>query len=203
MRGSKRLRGKTWELTVTIGRDKDGKPIREYKYIPPVNGKALGVRAADEELAKFVAEVSGRLIADGNNLTVGQYLDKWLTEYVNRKLKPDTQTDYAMVCRLYLDSISHIKLKQLRPLDVQTAINKVEDGVSIFAARKAHRTLKAALSMAVQWELIPTNPAWKISAPTKPEVEQSVLSSLGISFFLAEADKLSAPYPTQIGRAHV
>lgn len=196
MRGYKYLRGKSWQLMVYVGRSKEGKPIRETKTLPPVNGKPLGVRAADVELANFVAEVSGRLNTDPNKMTVGQYLDKWLTEYVNRKLKPDTQTDYAMVCRLYLDKLSHIKLKQLRPLDIQKAINRVEDEVSVFAARKAHRTLKAALSMAVQWELIPTNPAWKISAPTKPEVEQSVLSSLGISYFLAEADKLSAPYPT-------
>ena len=196
MRGSKRLRGLTWEFTVTIGRDKDGKPIREYGSAPPVNGKALGVRAADAELAKFVAEVSGRLITDGNNLTVGQYLDRWMTEYVERKRKPDTIKDYKMVCRLYLDDISHIKLRQLRPLDIQKAINKVEDEVSAFTARKTHRTLKAALSMAVQWELISVNPAQKISAPTKPEVEQSVLSSEGIAYFLAEADNLSAPYPT-------
>lgn len=196
MRGSKRLRGKTWELTVVLGRDREGKPIREYRYLPPVNGKPLGRREADEELAKFVAEVSGRLVTDNNNMTVGQFLNKWLTEYVNRKRKPDTKTDYAMVCRLYLDSIGHIKLKQLRPLDVQTAINKVEDEVSAFAARKAHRTLKAALNMAVQWELIPTNPANKIAAPAKPEVEQSVMSSIGIPYFLAEADKLPPPYPT-------
>lgn len=199
MRGSKRLRGKTWELTVVLGRDREGKPIREYRYLPPVNGKPLGRREADIELVKFVADMSGKVVVDvdANNMTLGQFLDRWLSEYVIRRRKEDTYTDYEMVCRLYLDSISHIKLKQLRPLDIQKAVNKVEDEVSAFAARKAHRTLRAALSIAVQWELIATNPAKKISSPEEPEVEQSVMSSLGISYFLDEAQKqFSEPYPT-------
>ena len=194
MRGSKELRGKSWLLTVYVGRDKEGKPIRERKTLPPINGKPLGVRAADAELVRFVAEVSGRTITESTNLTVGQFLDKWLKEYVNRELKPDTQTDYAMVCRLYLGNIKKIRLKKLKPLDIKTVVNGVQDEVSTFAAIKTFRTLRAALSMAVQWELIGTNPAMKIKAPTKPEVEQAVLSSEGIKVFLQEANKLRTPY---------
>jgi integrase len=126
-------------------------------------------RAADEALEKFLGEKQqNRFVAPGRQ-TVAEYLAEWLTEHADRNLSPKTADRYRELLEKYvMPRIGPVLLKDLDPGQLEKLYANLRDNGSLRegggqlspkTVRHIHGTLHAALSKAVRWKRITTNPA--------------------------------------------
>src|SRR5215217_6235190 len=91
---------------------KDGRVVREYE----VNGRTPYIYGRDEgEVANRVAEAVKHRDAgiDSENMTVGGYLDKWLTA-IKDTIRVGTWKQYEMIVRLHIKpTLGSTKLDKL------------------------------------------------------------------------------------------
>ena len=135
---------------------------------------------ADEAMAKVLAELGAGIWADDQGITVGQWLDHWLSEFSEhvtaRSRSTKTLALYrANVVNFWQPQLGHLRLRDLRRAHIDRALRLLArpqttgrlpgNSGSYSAQRSAstidgyRRTLRAALSVAVRRELISYNPA--------------------------------------------
>ena len=156
----------TWEARVTLGTDpKTGKLISKSVYARTQKecrekmkallgidgGQAATPPAAPKEPPKPRPE---------DVITVGQWLDTWLKEYL-ADVKPNTALQYESVVRLHLKpAFGDVLLKDLRTPMIQKFYNKMrDDGVSPKYIKNIHGILHRALDMAMRVEYLTKNPS--------------------------------------------
>ena len=135
-------------------------PKRRY-----VSGKTR--REVEEKLTKAKAERDGGLVFDAGNLTMGEYLDRWLSDSVRDAVKQSTFENYEYVVRRHLrPSLGRTKLKVLAPAQVQGLYRaKLDSGLSARTYQLIHTVLRKALKQAVRWELVPRNVTDAVTTP--------------------------------------
>lgn len=156
----------TWEARVTLGTDpKTGKLISKSVYARTQKecrekmkallgidgGQAATPPAAPKEPPKPKPE---------DVITVGQWLDTWLKEYL-ADVKPNTALQYESVVRLHLKpAFGDVLLKDLRTPMIQKFYNKMrDDEVSPKYIKNIHGILHRALDMAMRVEYLTKNPS--------------------------------------------
>jgi hypothetical protein len=100
------------------------------------------------------------LVFDAGNLSVGEYLDRWL-EGIRGTIGERTRERHESIIRLHIKpAIGRTKLATLNPLQVQSLYRaKSLSGVlAPGSVKRIHTTLHKALKQAVRWQMIPRNP---------------------------------------------
>ena len=94
------------------------------------------------------------------------FLERWHRD-ARKRLRPQTWEMYGSVLRSHIIPwCGRIPLGKLRPDDVEAMITGVMDaGLSPQRAKHAHVVLRAALSDAVRWKLVPENVAKAVKSP--------------------------------------
>src|SRR5215216_1277098 len=101
----------------SITRRKDGRWMGRYTVYTvdgPKQRAIYGKTRAEvaERLAKVIADRDGGLVFDAGNLTVGDYLERWLETSVKGNVRPRTLDNYRMHVRLHIiPSLGRVKLK--------------------------------------------------------------------------------------------
>src|SRR5947208_2373621 len=105
------------------------------------------------------------------DLSVGRYLDQWLT-HVRGRVRGTTYRGYESLVRLYaVPHIGEVGLSALHPLQVQQMYAELLEQPSQFGTLSAktvgnlHRVLRQAFHQAVRWQLIASNPAEAAQPP--------------------------------------
>src|ERR671917_860094 len=103
----------------SISRRKNGGWIAQYA-VHTAEGrkrKTLYGKSRQEvatKLAKALSDREGGLLFDAGSLTVGEYLDRWLTDSVEDTVRPTTHQGYERICRLHIKpSLGRVRLKDL------------------------------------------------------------------------------------------
>jgi len=156
----------SWRYTLEYGRDSTGRRMQTSKAGFPTKG------AAQQSLQEVVRTL---LVDVGvHSITVGEYLDTWLTG--KHALKPKTISLYRDMANNYLiPHLGDIKLLELRAphLDrMYAAITMGKRGrpLSPSTIRRVHAVLRSALNTAVKRRLIPYSPAEHIElSPENPK----------------------------------
>ena len=150
------------------------------------------------ELAKALSDREGGLVFDAGNLTLGDYLNRWLNDSVRDSVKQRTLQNYECVVRRHLaPALGRIKLKALTPVHVQGLYrSKLDSGLSAETVRLIHNTLHKALKQAVRWSLVPRNVTEAVQAPrpTKKEIQPLTLDQTRALLEEAHGDRLEALY---------
>jgi integrase len=145
-----------------------------------------------QEVARRLADVQraahqGRLVAP-SRLTVGAFLTMWLDAH-SARLGPATRAGYEDVIRQHITpTLGSMRLQALRPLHVvawQTA--RREAGVSPQRVATALKVLRTALTSAVRWDIVPTNPTAGVERPRVPRPERLVWTEEEAGRFVAHA----------------
>ena len=129
MAGSYKKRGKnSYELRVSGGTGPDGKRRRYIKTV-----KAKNDREAEKLLALFVAEVEKGEYIEPSRLTLEEFSQRWLRDYVDKKLAPITQRTYRdKLEKRILPALGHLTLEQIKPLHLLDFFaNLEEDGMRL------------------------------------------------------------------------
>ena len=137
-----------WRLRVYVGDDPStGKPIQRSRN---VRG---GVRVAERELSKFIAELERGEASTGPALrqTVGELLDTWL-EFITPQRSPTSIRGYRDKVNRWKRAIGAMPVSKLTPKDLDLLYARwLAEGLSPTTVRHLHRVLAVALKQAQRW----------------------------------------------------
>ena len=123
---------------------------------------------ANSQLKQWVHEVDTSQYTNRGKLTVGQYINYYLNEYVpTRNVAPATIVNYRHVLLNNTKEIADIPLQDIKP-DVITKFfaTKERMGKGKTLIKQLHTVLKAVFNVAVDEDRIPKNPFRKTTVKT-------------------------------------
>ena len=143
-------------------------------------------REVDERLTKAKANRDDGLVFDADNLTLGNYLDRWINDSVRDTVRQRTWERYEQIVRVHIKpALGRVKLKNITPTHARALYReKLDTGLAPRTVNYIHTTLSKALKDAVADGLITRNPASSVKAPRPKKKEISPLSSEQAKAFL-------------------
>ncbi len=137
-----------WCCVVDLGRA-DGKRKRKTIY-----GRTR--KEVAEKLKAVLRDQQQGLPIAVERQTVGQFLDRWLTEVARPTLRDSTYASYRSKIALYLlPTLGATQLLALTPQHVQAMMTAMrERGLSPRSVQYARAILRKALNQALKWGLV-------------------------------------------------
>jgi len=176
-----------WAGTLTVGHSETGKPKRRSVY---------GRTRADvaKRLAELQGEAAAGTLVDPAQITVGDFLERWLDDTVKSSRRMTTFYTYRTFIRKHLKPrIGGVRLQRLQPIHVQSLFAMMErEGVGARTRQAAFATLRRALADAVRLKLLGTNPAAAVDRPRAPRPSFKPLTFEQVETLLGEARKMDA-----------
>jgi integrase len=178
-----------WEARYTVHTEKG--PKRKCLY-----GKTRAEVSA--KLTKAMADRDDGLVFDAGGTTVGDYLDRWLSDSVRGTVRESTYSrDKYLITNHIKPALGRLKLTNLNALHLQGFYrDRLDSGLSGSTVQKMHHIMHKALAQAVKWNLIPRSPADLAKAPTPTPKEMHPLSASEARKLLetVQGDRLEALY---------
>lgn len=118
----------TYLFRVSVGYDRSGKQVtRSQTYTPPagLTGRKLEKevrRRADE----FEQEVHNGLNIDAD-MKLDDLIDRWFEEYVDKKCKPKTGSEYRNLRPRISAALGHMKVSQIKPSHLMAFYSTLEE----------------------------------------------------------------------------
>jgi integrase len=187
----------------SISRRKDGRWEAKYTAHTADGPKRRALygktrKEAADKLAKVLADSASGYTFDTENMTVGQYLDRWLKDTDRGSVRTSTYERHEQIVRLHLKpALGRVKLSKLTPAHVQGLYSdKLDSGLSPATVQKIHAVLHKALVQALRWNMIPRNATDAVKAPRPAPEEMHPLSPVEARKLIeaVRGDKLEALY---------
>jgi len=192
MKGSIRQRSKgSWEICIDISRDPATGNRR--RHFESVRGRKAD---AQKRLAELLVSIEKGSYIKPRRITVGEWLQDWLSSYVEIHCSPRTKDSYeAEIHRHILPNLGQIPLSQVQPQHIQnyyaqTLTSGRTDGKGGLSPRTVeyhHRILSEALSHAVKMGLIVRNVADAVEPPHPERKRMRTLAVEDVPKFLKSA----------------
>jgi integrase len=167
----------------SISRRKDGRWEAKYTAHTADGPKRRALygktrKEAADKLAKALADHASGYTFDTENMTVGEYLDRWLNDSDRGSVRTSTYERHEQIVRLHLKpALGRVKLSKLTPSHVQGLYrDKLDSGLSPATVQKIHAVLHKGLNQALKWNMIPRNVADAVKAPRPDPKEMHPLS---------------------------
>jgi integrase len=155
-------------------------------------------REVDEKLTKAKADRDGGLVFDAENMKLGEYLGRWLTDSVRDTVRLTTFKRYEQMVRLHIHPVlGQLKLKNLTPTHVRGLYReKLDAGLSPRTVQYVHVTLHKALKQAIADGLIPRNATGAVKPPQvrREEMRPLTTEQVKVLFEAAKGERLEAHY---------
>lgn len=155
-------RKRLYYVTFNYGIDVNGKRVKKTKtYDTHI--------AAAQALQIFEMKKARHEIVIPTELTVGMWLERWLTEVVEPNRARSTTYGYKNMIKNHIGpALGKIVLQELTPQQIQSYyLNMRGQGLSGNTVHKHHQLLFTALDCAVRQEVLSRNPARRVEAPAK------------------------------------
>jgi integrase len=187
----------------SITRRKNGGWMAQYVVYTATGRKRKTIygKTRAEVAGKLARAISNRedgFAFDSQNLTVGEYLDSWLTDSVQDTVRLTTYQGYERIVRLHIKPmLERIKLERLTPVHVRGLYReRLEAGLAPRMVQLVHIILHRALQQAVADNLIPRIVTDAVKAPRPERREMKPLNSEQARILLeaARGVKLEALY---------
>src|SRR6266851_2009575 len=160
-------RGKAkWLARMFLGRDADGK--RQYQ-----NHTVHGTKKdAQTWLTDALKKKDLGIPTFQSKVSVSDYIDEWLKTAAKPRVSETTYRGYEWQLAHVKTALGKARLTQLRAEDIQ----KLYGTLSPSTARHVHAPLNSALSQAVKWHLIHSNPCDAVDLPRHKAREVQALT---------------------------
>jgi integrase len=155
------------------------------------------------KLAKATADRDGRIELDPSNVTVDEFLQRWLNDSVKGSVRPITFESYErLVVRVHVvPAVGRVKLKALSPAHLQGLYReRLDAGLSPCTVQRIHAVVHRALKQALRWGLVAHNVSEATDPPKAQRKEIRPLTPEQVRTFLktAQGDRLEALYALAI-----
>lgn len=175
-----------WLVRVFLGRERDSRKRRYHNRT--IHGTA---RRAQEYLTRLLRERDLGRGLEGSEITLGEFLDRWLANAAKPKLRDRSYRSYESLLRRYVRPVLGERiLSTITPLDVQAMCQQMVDrGLSPRTVRYTHSVLRSAMRQAIRWRLLIQDPTEGAQLPRLGRREMQVLNAEQSRIFLATALK--------------
>src|SRR5690606_21154871 len=96
-RGNIEKRGENvWRIRIFLGMDADGKQLYHRETVRGTK------KAAQTRLTELLRELDTGGYVEPTKLTLGEFLERWLRDYAEPKLKPTTVSRYTSITKQHL-----------------------------------------------------------------------------------------------------
>ena len=174
-----------WEGRIVIGHKENGAPI--FHYLSARTQKELL-----EKLHRCIDEYDGAELTEDCRMTLGKWLEIWLTECAEPSVRPSTFRGYRAYVR---DKIApYLGEKEIRKVtvdDIQNLYRKLkkeggaEGGpLSGASVRRIHGVLHQALKVAADRHLIVKNPTDNVTLPKREPSPRTILNDEQLERFM-------------------
>jgi integrase len=173
----------TWCATYSSGYNDKGKRRRRTIF-----GKTK--QAVQDKLRQLTTEIGAGATVEPQRMTVGEYLDRWLKDVAQPRLKLTTYANYARVVKNHIKpQIGGLPLAKLAIFHVQALYATMgRSGKSAETVRLTHAVLRRALRQAVNWRLVPYNVCAEVERPRVVKIEITPLDGEQVLQLLKEAE---------------
>ncbi len=204
MQGHLRLRGKIWYVvihtTVPYRSKKNSESEGRRKATTKVQWISTGQtskREAEKILAQKLTEYQSNGAAQAGRQTMGEYLDQWLTDSCEPRLRANTVKQRRILIHEHIaPEIGYKRLSTVGPQDLvrlyRHLLNKPrKDGKGTLSPRTVaicHTILHSAFKEAVEMGVLTSNPASKAHPPKQERHEIVPMTPEEVQAFLAAAE---------------
>ncbi|MCL2773933.1 MAG: site-specific integrase [Oscillospiraceae bacterium] len=193
MTGSLQIKNNIYYVVLNY-KDESGK--RKQKWISTELEIKGNKRKAESFLTKAVAEHENMKVSYNKNVLFSDYMANWL-ESVKNSIEPNTYESYRDIFKRYIETYfrdKKIMLQNMEPQNIQEYYAKqLKNGLSANTVIKQHANIRKALQHAVKMNLIPYNPADRVTLPKKNEYHANFYTAEQINILL-DACKNEAVY---------
>lgn len=182
----------------TIFQEKSGLWVAEVS-LP--DGKRKRKRSKTQKVVKDWLLAQREAVRDGtvvenDKVTVGDFLDRYMSDIAEHNLRPKTLEGYRYLIRMHLKpGLGRVRLSQLRPEQVQSLYSeKIKSGLSNRTVQFMHSILHKSLEQAARWGMVVRNVSDLVDAPTVSHKAPKTFSAEQVATFLNQAI-LSRFYP--------
>ena len=174
-----------WEGRFVIGHKENGAPI--FHYLSAGTQKELL-----EKLHRCMEEYDGAELTEDCRMTLGKWLEIWLTECAKPSVRPSTFEGYwAYVRDKIVPYLGDKEIRKVTTGDVQKLYRKLKkeggaDGGPLAGAtvRRIHGVLHQAMDVAVDRHLIVKNPTKDVTLPKKESTPRTILNDAQLERFM-------------------
>ena len=140
------------------------------------------------ELRRLTAAADAGRLPIERAPTLGQWLERCLTEVAAPSVRPSTLRRYRQELRLYVaPALGKVPLDKLKPSQVSDFYRSQLRRLSPGSARRLHALLRRSLAVAVRWQLSPWNPVTAVDSPSLSSIEVHPFDTSEARLFLAAA----------------
>lgn len=179
-----------WEGRIVVGHKANGDPIFRHVY-------AKTQKALTEKLHQSIECYQDVELTEDSRMTLGEWLDRWLTEYKDGTIRPGTLENYRNYIENYIKpQLGGKQVSLITTQDVQRMYRRLKSGgrvredaegsrrLSDSTVRHIHTMLHGAMKAAVQAHIIPKNPTENATVPKSNYKPMQVLSEQELDTFL-------------------
>lgn len=184
-----------WEGRIVIGHRENGEPLFRHVY-------AKTQKALLDKLHQNIECYRNVELTEDSRMTLGQWLDRWLTEYKAGTVRPGTLEGYRRYIEYYIKpQLGDKQISLISQQDIQRMYRRLKtEGrihehpemghqLSDSMVRHIHSTLHAALKDAVQAHVIPRNPTEGTTAPKPNYKPKRILTRAELDDFLTVVEQ--------------
>ena len=184
-----------WEARIIIGHKNDGLPMYKSAF-------AKTQKSALKELHQLIELYRDVDLTEDCRMTLGEWLDKWLDEYMIFTVRETTLESYRSLTENQVKRfMGDRQLSTLTTADIQKFYNKIKKQgrvkpnrngsyeLSDSVVRGVHMMLHEALNTAVRERLIAKNPTNGTTIPKNNYAEKQILGDEQLDSFMEEIKK--------------
>lgn len=146
---------------------------------------------------KYEAKRNSFSAVESSGMLFGEYMRRWLDDTVRGAVREITWNSYDRAFRVHVEpTLGRIALGKLSPAHVHSWVQHANGRVGAGHVSNTLGLIKRCLESAVEWEIIPRNPAQRVKSPTyrPPEKTPLALTDMPQFFRAVEGDELELLY---------
>ena len=178
-----------WEGRLVVGTKKNGQTL--YKGFTNKSQKEVL-----SQMNLFKEKLKGAVLCEDYRMTLGEWLDKWLTEHMAFSIRESTKQGYSRYIEYIKPHLGHKQVSAITTADVQKMYNKLKESgrvrnhptmghqLSDSMVRSIHMMLHEAMEYAMREHMILKNPTEGTTIPKAAEKEMQLLNEAQIRTFM-------------------
>lgn len=189
----------SWRLKFDDGHDAQGRRLTRYVTFRGTK------REAERELTRLLNRRNEGTYVDPTKMTVGEYLEHWLSVDIERRAANKTLTRHREIVQHQITPrLGSVPVRKLMPTHIEAFEaqlqrngyvkgSKAGQALAAQTVLHVHRTLSQALAHAVRTGVLFRNPAEQVKPPRPLRREIAILSKPEIATLLRNAGPLYLP----------
>ena len=164
---------KVYYVSMDLGRDENGKRIKQYKTFPNISSARAGLK-------EFHAERKRNSRTTPHRITVAQWLEYWMDTIVRPNRAETTVYAYQKIIDNHINpAMGNVALTDLTAKDIQQYYIDTQraTGLSSNTMRRHHDLLSSSLRTAVRQDMLLSNPVDRVEPPKSRRYEADFYDS--------------------------